>query len=214
MRFDDEDVVVPFLSTTDTQPTVVAFHDTFLWRLIHAVGFIIGGTTFIAGTVTLLSSASYAPLLSAVLYIIGSIGFLTIDVLELFTFTDQLSLTLNILTSAVGSTAYIVGSVGFLPIVVSAWGGEMGVWGFLVGSGAIGVSQIVKVGRLLRQRADGTCICVEVGAGLGAVFFLVGTGVLGVADFMVVFVLWLIGSVAFTAGGLCLAFRHFVLHVT
>jgi hypothetical protein len=48
--------------------------------------------------------------LSAVLYTVGSIGFLFVDVQEFFTYEDPVLRT-NILLSASGSTMYVVGSV-------------------------------------------------------------------------------------------------------
>jgi hypothetical protein len=87
------------------------------------------------------------PLASALLYICGSFGFLLVDVMEFFTFTEDKLLRLNILMSVSGSTAYVIGSVGFLPLV-SAITPSFGIWGFIIGSVLIGVSQLWKTHRI------------------------------------------------------------------
>ena len=107
-----------------------------------------GGTSFIAGTACLCySDWVQGPLASALLYICGSFGFLLVDVMEFFTFTEDKLLRLNILMSVSGSTAYVIGSVGFLPLV-SAITPSFGIWGFIIGSVLIGVSQLWKTHRI------------------------------------------------------------------
>lgn len=61
--------------------------DTTWWRFFHALGFATGGTTFIAGTACYYVNpqTDYVDAWAAALYIIGSIGFLSVDVMELFT---------------------------------------------------------------------------------------------------------------------------------
>lgn len=187
---------------------------SFLWRATHAFGFVLGGTTFIGGTAILYcSSCSAAAFVSALLYTIGSFGFLSVDVLEFFTFTS-LPLRLNILASAVGSSAYVLGSIGFFPSVMSASppGTALGVFGFEIGSGVIALSQFFKVRRLLVGRADASSLLVEAGAGVGASFFLVGTCLIDY-NYQLVLNLWILGSIAFTVGGLALSYRHFALNV-
>jgi len=198
----------------------VAFQDTFTWRLIHAWCFLLCGTTFLAGTLVLLSSSSVAPLISALLYIIGSCGFLCVDLLELFTFIGDPLLSVNISASAIGSTAYVIGSVGFVPIVLNGiCGASIGVWGFIAGSGFIAASQIVKVARLITQnknnnKLDLNAIGVEANAGLGAACFLIGTATLNLWSFISVIVIWTFGSFFFTLGGCFLAYRHFYQNIT
>lgn len=192
-------------------------YDTFTWRFIHAGCFLLGGTTFLAGTLVLLSSSSVAPLISALFYIIGSCGFLCVDVLEFFTFTGAALLSLNISASAIGSTAYVIGSIGFLPIVLNGiWGTSIGVWGFIIGSALIAVSQMMKVLRLLliNNHRDINAIGVEANAGLGAACFLIGTAALNSWSFMSVILVWAAGSIFFTIGGCFLAYRHFYLLIT
>ena len=76
-----------------------------------------------------------------------------------------------------------------------------------------------SVRALCGTKESATAAVVEGGAGLGALLFLVGTAVfaapLGESAFggALVLALWLAGSLAFTAGGLSLAFRHFVMGV-
>lgn len=198
------------------------------WRATHAFGFLLGGTTFIAGTAVLFIPTQ-TPLLatvSAALYTLGSVGFLYVDVLEFFTFTAQPLLRANISLSALGSTLYVVGSVGFFPVLYNA-SQVLGVWGFILGSAFIAVSQVFKLVRIgWSEREDGfsfsrltsssdslTATGTEGGACMGAAFFLVGTLLLwlNASSFLTVLVLWTVGSLAFTSGGLALAHRHFVL---
>lgn len=65
----------------------VEVQDTAWWRFFHALGFATGGTTFIAGTACyyVQPQTDYVDAWAAVLYIVGSIGFLSVDVMELFT---------------------------------------------------------------------------------------------------------------------------------
>jgi hypothetical protein len=204
---------------------------TAWWRGSHAFGFLLGGTTFIAGT-GVLFVPNQTPLLasvSAALYTLGSVGFLYVDVLEFFTFTTLPLLRANISLSALGSTLYVVGSVGFFPALYNV--SEVpGVWGFILGSAFIAVSQVCKLVRIgWSEREEGfalsrltsspdslTSTGTEGGAALGATFFLVGTLLLwlNAASFFVVVLLWTLGSLAFTTGGLALAYRHFVLQIT
>lgn len=175
------------------------------------------------------ASNTTAALLSAILYIIGSIGFLTVDVQEFFTFTACVPLRWNICLSAIGSTLYVLGSIGFIPSVITDSGSGLGVWGFILGSAFIGVSQLWKCIRLatgesgwpslstvFSSRETFTATGVEAGAGVGAWFFFAGTilynGTNPNTD--LVLALWMCGSVAFTLGAAYLAFRHFVMRVT
>lgn len=211
--------------------TRVAVYDKVWWRLIHALAFATGGLTFIAGTGCLYAPASNtaAALLSAVLYIIGSLGFLTVDVQEFFTFTDCAPLRWNISLSAIGSTLYVLGSIGFIPSVITDSGSGLGVWGFILGSAFIGVSQLWKCVRLstgesgwpslatvFASRDTFTATGVEAGAGVGAWFFFGGTILYNMADpnISLVLALWMCGSVAFTLGAAFLSFRHFAMRVT
>ena len=72
---------------------------------------------------------------------------------------------------------------------------------------------------LCGSRESATAALVEGGAGLGALLFLAGTAVfalpLGQSEFggALVLALWVAGSLAFTAGGVSLAYRHFAMGV-
>ena len=205
------------------------WEQTFSWRLLHAAAFLIGGTTFIGGTAALFwPSTDASNFAAALLYTIGSCGFITVDLLEFFTFTTPAPLRANIAMSALGSAAYIVGSLGFLPSVASI-SSLVGVVGFIVGSALIAVSQAWKSARLSTS-SDGTlslatlrsnvsAVGVEANAGLGALCFLIGTamyqtGPLAGPWYAAVLALWIVGSLYFTLGGTFLAYRHFVMGVT
>jgi hypothetical protein len=73
----------------------------------------------------------------------GSCGFLGVDVQELFTFRGDTLLSINIMLSVIGSALYVVGSIGFFPELEIP---EVGVWGFILGSFFIGVSQVCNFG--------------------------------------------------------------------
>ncbi|KAI8473069.1 MAG: hypothetical protein J3K34DRAFT_412100 [Monoraphidium minutum] len=207
-----------------------AWHpESLLWQALHAFAFILGGTTFIAGTLALFYPGH--DFLSALLYTIGSCGFLFVDVQEWFTFSGAVLRT-NILLSVTGSALYVVGSVGFLPAVAAA-APRMGVWGFVLGSAFIGWSQLWKTHRIgggehesgfsfkaLTTLDAATAAGVELSAGIGALHFLFGTllfdaGPLDGPGSVLARVLWIwtAGSVWFTAGGLFLAARHFAMKV-
>lgn len=211
---------------------------TTQWRTLHGSCFLLGGTTFIAGSVLYFYPAMENALLwSGLLYILGSLGFLAVDLLEFFTYTDNSNLLrTNISLSAVGSTFYVIGSIGFLPSVAEA-NKIIGPWGFIIGSAVIATSQSWKVIRIIRDdRADSgrpgsaghgrrwkplrscakTAIGVEADAGLGALMFLIGT-IMYVARtpeggyLTAIIWIWVLGSVFFTVGAFFLNYRHFVM---
>lgn len=203
--------------------------DTTWWRILHAIGFATGGLTFIVGTALYFAPPSDAiEILAAALYIIGSLGFLTVDVMEFYTPDYKvLPLRYNIAMSATGSFFYVLGSIGYLPSIL-AQTEALGVWGFIVGSFLIGCSQAWKVTRL-SQGKDGryslrtilgssdifTAAGVEAGAGMGAWLFFAGTAFQDAnGAFDSVLWMWLAGSVAFTSGAAFLAYRHFVMGIS
>lgn len=162
--------------------------------------------------------------LSSVLYTVGSLGFLLVDLLEFFTFTEQFWLRLNVGLSALGSTAYVIGSVAFAPSLAAA-SPQLGSLSFLVGSALIAVSQAWKVARLRAaprlppphpQEDAPLALGVEAGAGLGALCFFVGTGLLmqgwtAGGQLTAVLLVWALGSISFSLGGACLWWRHYRL---
>eukprot|EP01041_Mallomonas_annulata_P003270 gene3270-6473_t len=201
-----------------------------LWQSIHFLGFFTGGTTFILGT-----SCYYYPdwaaggWIAGWLYIIGSIGFLSVDVLEFFTFTEEFWLRLNISMSAFGSSLYIAGSVGFLPSIFDV-SETLGTMGFIFGSLFIGLSQCWKVHRigsnssnfkfssLISSKDLFTQTGVEASAGLGAWCFFIGTimfvqGPLEGSWYESILFLWMCGSTFFTMGSLFLFYRHAIMHL-
>jgi hypothetical protein len=199
---------------------------TVWWRAVHAFAFVLGGATFVAGSACyFVPSWSAASVFAGVTYTIGSLGFLTVDLLEFFTFTRPILLRLNIAASALGSLCYVIGSLFFVPVLAAVKGGALvGNWGFIFGSWFIGCSQVFKVARIMRDRtvssaADrATAVGVEGGACVGAWCFFVGTLLYNYSaddssDLTAVFSLWLVGSIAFLVGGLFLTFRHAVMGI-
>jgi len=193
-----------------------------IWRAFHAISFVTGGVSFIIGTALLfpIPSTYMLSLLSAIIYTIGSVGFLAVDIQEFFTFTDDELLRLNISISATGSLAYVIGSLGYIPSIESDYP-LLGICGFIIGSSLIYSSQLWKLYRIgwpLKNRDTLTASLVEGGACLGGLFFLIGS-ILAVSipnnddANLWVLILWLIGSISFTIGGFSLSYRHFVLNL-
>jgi hypothetical protein len=219
------------------------------WRFLHYGGFCLGGITFLIGTLlyyptiyeTAKGNDSDVRTLSVVtawLYIIGSAGFLFVDVQEFFTFTDDVILRINISCSMIGSLFFLIGSAGFLPTFYN-WCPLIGIIGFLAGSFFIGCSQTWKLVRILRSPDEvgvtpetssllrWNAACVEGGAMVGGFAFLIGTSFFWIGpiegdaeclvtcnNYEVVLALWVVGSLAFTFGGLSLAYRHVILKIT
>ncbi len=127
----------------------IKYEDEVWWQFIHAFSFLLGGTTFVAGT-AMYFYPDYANggYVAGWLYTIGSFGFLTVDVMEFFTYTDDKWLRANIAMSAIGSTLYVIGSIGFFPSIYDATNGSVGINGFISGSAFIGVSQAWKTIRI------------------------------------------------------------------
>lgn len=236
---------VPLLAThngtaTETTPLVAEEMPTetpmpLWWNVVHFVCFFIGGSTFIAGSISL-AYPNWPPSakMGAALYIIGSFGFLGVDLLEFFTFTDNRLLRSNIALSAIGSALYVIGSIGFVPDVGARYP-TLGSWGFIWGSLFIGGSQLWKTYRIgcggnerklgfsvrhgLCASADSiTQVGVELDAGVGAWFFFFSTvyylqqGQPASGDtYFAVIALWIIGSCFFFFGSLFLGYRHFVM---
>eukprot|EP00299_Pterocystis_sp_00344_P013045 c6346_g1_i1.p1 GENE.c6346_g1_i1~~c6346_g1_i1.p1 ORF type:complete len:243 (-),score=45.05 c6346_g1_i1:28-756(-) len=210
------------------------------WKLFHVFNFALGGTTFIAGTACYLyPDWAEAFTVAAWLYTIGSVGFLLVDVQEIFTFCSDRWLTVNVFLSVCGSTLYIIGSVGFFPELDIP---NVGIWGFILGSFFIGVSQIWKLHRigspvpalelsdgaaqkrfrfrhLFHDAESSTAVGVEAGACFGGWCFFFGTimyqqgPIDDPAFFNAVIVVWMFGSVFFTIGSIFLGIRHFLMGV-
>lgn len=224
------------LDDGSSQPdeAAIGVQDTTAWRVAHAASFATGGLTFIAGTGLYFVSPQTDAIgnLAAALYTVGSVGFLTVDVMEFFTPAYRsCPLRFNIALSATGSTLYVVGSLGYLPAVLAATE-AVGVWGFILGSALIGTSQIWKLlryatddagrtslGVLLSSRDRATAAGVEGGACLGAWLFFVGTvmyahAVTPDAWMTAILAVWMAGSAFFTVGAMFLCHRHFVMGVS
>eukprot|EP00298_Acanthocystis_sp_HF-20_P003417 c13776_g1_i1.p1 GENE.c13776_g1_i1~~c13776_g1_i1.p1 ORF type:complete len:256 (-),score=88.55 c13776_g1_i1:42-761(-) len=141
---------------SNTKKTGFLNPESGCWRFLHVLNFLIGGTTFIAGTCCYYPQfEDYA--LAAYLYVIGSIGFLNVDLLEFATFfKDDAVLAFNISLSVIGSTFYVIGSAGFHPYFNLEDGSTspIGIWGFILGSFFIGASQFWKVHRIGSQSAE------------------------------------------------------------
>ena len=196
------------------------------WRVTHFLGFFTGGATFIFGTLCYYFPAWTEGALDAgILYTLGSLGFLYVDFLEFFTFTDNFWVRANISMSIIGSTFYVIGSVGFIPMIFNT-SMTCGLLGFIFGSACIGASQTWKLLRLSRE--DGglfgsvdtaTQVGVEGGAMIGGFCFLIGTSMFASGQpvegtwFQAILAIWEAGSVAFTVGSLFLGYRHFVMGV-
>lgn len=229
-KVEDDSKSAPLLS--GDQGGDPPWEDQSWWRFTHAFAFVLGGTTFWFGTLSFyypndlffgLDQGNF----SAWLYIIGSAGFLYVDVLEFFTFTEDKWLRVNISMSMTGSTLYLIGSAGFLPVIYAA-NPEIGIQGFIWGSFAIGTSQLWKVYRINKESEGGifgskdsmTATGVEGGAQWGAMGFFFGTIVYYYIQnalegplYSAVLAMWMFGATFFTVGGLFLSYRHAIMGV-
>jgi hypothetical protein len=219
----------------DTSPAPhtsrAAVEDSVLWQAVHASCIFGGGLTFCAATgVLYYPSWGGSALTSAVFFIIGSCGFLTVDVMEWFTFTADPWLRANIALSAFGSVCYLLGSCGFLPDVYERTD-RVGVLGIEIGSAAIGCSQAWKLARVVgaskrppsaeticASRDKLTAVGLELSAGLGAWCYLAGTLMydqIPVNDeqFTRFLDIYMLGACCFTLGGALLAYRHAILRI-
>ena len=225
------------------RPDGMPVYDTPWWRFWHAAAFCTGGILFLIGTLLYYptmylvniqadETVDFMLVLIGWLYTIGSCGFLFVDVQEFFTFTDDPILRFNIACSAFGSTLYVIGSAGFLPSIW-VYTDLIGLYGFLGGSLAIGLSQTWKLYRILSthtrpyKASTINAALVEGGAMVGGYCFLVGTamfyhgpveGDVGCEvtcfNYNALMFLWSTGSSFFTLGGLSLAYRHAVMKLT
>ncbi len=212
------------------QEEKVGIEKTLPWMLLHWSGFFIGGFTFLIGTSLYFHpSWEYGARWSAGLYTLGSIGFLTVDVMEFFTFTENPIIRANMLCSIIGSLLYVIGSIGFFPEIYNDTD-VIGIWGFILGSFFIGSSQLWKTYRIGKGKGASfrfsnliadvdacTQVGVELNAGLGGWYFFVGTimytrGTEGPWYLHVLYV-WTAGSLFFLLGSFSLAYRHFIMHV-
>jgi hypothetical protein len=216
-------------AATDEQP------QSFCWNFIHSFSFFLGGFTFIIGSLTYYwPNSTTAAQLGAALYVLGSCGFLAVDVLEWFTFTTVRILRMNITVSAIGSFLYVLGSIGFVPSV-AVERPLLGPYGFILGSAFIGCSQLWKSYRILcggdertgsfqlvrlKSKEFFTQVGVELNAGIGAWFFFFSTIVylrnmntMSTTDSVYLSIVdaWVIGSFFFFFGSLFLGYRHFVM---
>lgn len=225
----------------------VELWDRAWWRATHAFGFCLGGITFLIGTLLYYPAIYDASrhdedgvamlgVTTAWLYVIGSAGFLYVDVQEFFTFKDDLMLRINICCSMFGSLLYLIGSAGFLPSIYG-WSPLVGILGFWGGSLSIGCSQTWKLFRILSTPDDPknplaaihriNAACVEGGAMVGGFSFLIGTTffwrgpiegddtcLVTCNNYELVLAFWVMGSLAFSFGGWSLAKRHIVYKIT
>ncbi len=165
---------------------------------------------------------------SAVLYTAGSLGFISVDMLDLQTYTGENFNRGSIICSMMGNMLYTIGSVAFFPGIFYM-GRDIGVWSFIVGSVFIMISQLWKIyrigteeggafnfRRLFRDIDRAAQTCVELNTGIGACFFFVGTsfllrGHLSPHMHSEVLDMWGIGSTFFVMGSLVLACRNWIL---
>lgn len=132
--------------------------DKTWWRVLHAFAFLLGGITYIVGSDLAYVRDSYEDnVWVGINYLVGSCGFLVVDTMEFFTFTEDKdsSLRRNIAVSMLGSALYVIGSVGFFPYFDDGsrlYDGSdaLGVYGFIFGSVAIGLSELWKLQRINR----------------------------------------------------------------
>uniref|UniRef100_A0A6T8JY80 YrhK domain-containing protein n=1 Tax=Hemiselmis andersenii TaxID=464988 RepID=A0A6T8JY80_HEMAN len=196
------------------------------WKVWHSIFFIVGGWSFVFGTWMLLGYPEWDGRLyySALWYTIGSAGFLCLDTQEAVTYAQESKwVRMNIMCNWWGSVLYLVGSVGFFPSVY-AWSDQIGIQGFIQGSFVIGLSELWKmhrigtvgggfsVERLWGSWDKKTATLVEMGPCIGAWCFFIGTFMYWHwprgDNYLHVLYFWLVGSFAFSMGGVVCTWRH------
>jgi hypothetical protein len=124
----------------------------FAFQVTHFIAYLCGGVFFVAGSACYYWPTSHtADLLGAIFYILGSLGLLTVDVMEFLSANspDESSLRTNIAVSVLGSFCYLAGSIGYLPSV-EAHTYMLEIWGYILGSALIVISETAKVVKLTK----------------------------------------------------------------
>ena len=78
---------------------------------------------------------------AGLLYTAGSLGFISVDIIDFQTYTGSNFNRSSIIFSMIGNTLYTIGSVAFVPKIFYM-GGFVGVWSFIVGGAFIVLSQL------------------------------------------------------------------------
>ncbi len=198
------------------------------WTAFQCSCFLGGGFAFLVGTLLNFYQESFFRRLAAVLYIAGSLGFISVDVIDLITYKGNNFNRGSIIFSFIGNLLYTLGSFAFFPAIFYM-GSDVGVWSFIIGSIFIVLSQIWKIyrigsdegsvfnfRRLFRDIDCATQTCVELNTGIGACFFFIGTsfylrGSLSPRLYVEVLDMWGIGSTFFVMGSLVLGYRNWIL---
>lgn len=195
------------------------------WRVWHGVNYQIGGVTFLFGSIALLPALTGkidGAFISALLYTIGSAGFLLADITEWLHFTKPCfpHYSANYLFSALGSAIYLIGSICYFPSLDAAKSGALY---FIIGSSVIVLAQTWKIVRTLFMNEkpywrnyfeDPSGFYVDLYAGLGALMYLIGTVVMNKSasdtDYLLVGVLiYCLGGLFFTLSGLYMQKRYY-----
>ena len=206
-----------------------AGHLHFTWESVNAILYLIGGFTFIIGSIFFLPAYERLITIGVLLYFCGSFLYVVVTVHDLFESINHLkcqdqiqSMHLFELFAATlytsGTLLFIVGSLLFLPQVDLI---AFGAWCFIVGStffstGAfINILQIVQAGSLLTlQLLNATAICFVV----GSILFLVASIPYlwkivdpQIKNDLFTYVAWeyIVGSLLFFTGGVFNYYRIF-----
>jgi len=204
-----------------------------VWLLLHSLFYSVGASCFLAGTwfVQMHADPNNPTAKWAGLYLIGSIGFIFVDIIELLSFKNEFWLCANMLLSFVGNACFVFGSVGFSPVIYRQTD-SIGIGGFFLGGLFISVSQFWKIRRILSSAAEWskdtitftfteevfTVFGIELSSGLGAFFFWIGTimllcGSKEEAFFQIFLNVWLTGSILFVVSAIFLLYRHGIMRV-
>jgi hypothetical protein len=205
-----------------------SLHATFLSVVFGWFVVFVGGCTFIIGsTLYFFRDIPFSADISAALYTIGSICFLSVDVKDFFSSAENVSIRINHICSMMGSTLYLIGSIGFFPAIYNVTD-SVGIWGFILGSLFVGSSQLWKTYRigtaengkfsasnLINKTDRFTQAGVELNAGIGAWCFFIGTvmylhGPLEGAFFSAIIMIWIAGSCFFLIGSLFLGCQYLI----
>ena len=202
--------------------------NSVFWTTFQCYCFCFGGSAFLVGTLLNFYPESYFREWAAILYTGGSLGFISVDVIDFLTYKGNNFNRGSIMFSMIGNVLYAIGSIAFFPTIIYM-GSAVGVWSFIVGSVFIILSQLWKIYRigseegsafnfrkLFRDMDCAAQTCVELNTGIGACFFFYGTafylrGHPSPHMHVEVLDIWGIGSTCFLMGSLVLVYRNFSL---
>lgn len=202
----------------------------FTWESVNSVLYLLGGLTFVLGSIFFLPEYDQNPDTGAWIFFGGSLVYLVVTVHDLFeasaylrsrkhaTFWQRLELFAAVVYVS-GTVLFIIGSLFFLSkidlVIAGSW---CFIWGsllFLVGA-FINVIQIIQAGTMFTlQLMNATAICFTIGAViflLASVPYLWGHKPSAFQQKLYSYMAWeyIVGSIFFLTGGIFNYYRSYL----